>query len=437
MRLSVFGLGYVGCVSAACLARDGHTVIGVDVSQPKLDLLAAGLAPVSEPGLAELLGAAVAAGRLRVTRDAAAAVRASELSLICVGTPSGPDGSLDLQFVESVCREIGAALAAAEAYHVVVVRSTVLPGTTAEKLVPLLEAGSGRRAGPDFGVCINPEFLREGSAIVDYDHPGLIVIGALDARAAGLAERLYSAAGAPVARTTLAAAEMVKYASNALHALKVAFANEIGSLSQAQGVDGQEVMELVCRDTRLNISSAYLKPGFAFGGSCLPKDTRALLRRAQALAVDTPLLRAVLDSNQRQIERGLALIENTGRRRVGILGLSFKPDTDDVRESPAIPLIQALLARGYQVWVYDGNVEPYRLIGANRAYLERELPGIAALIRPSIAAVVAEAEVVVITYASAAFQAALPLLCAGQILVDLAGMGRAAEQKAGEYASLG
>jgi GDP-mannose 6-dehydrogenase len=436
MKISVFGLGYAGCVSAACLARDGHAVIGVDVSKPKLELMAAGQAPVSEPGLAQVLASVVAAGRLRVSRDGGAAVRDSEASLICVGSPSRPDGGLDLQFVENVCREIGAALAAKAGYHVVVVRSTVLPGTTCDRLVPLLEKCSHRRAGPDFGLCVNPEFLREGTALEDYTHPGTILIGGIDSRSADLVERLYQAIDAPVVRTTLATAEMVKYASNAFHAVKVAFANEIGNVSKAHGADGQEVMDIVCLDQRLNLSPAYLKPGLAFGGSCLPKDLRALVHRAAERGVDTPMLNAVLDSNRRQVERGLALIENSGRRRIGILGLSFKPDTDDVRESPTVPLIQTLLGRGCQVSVYDENVEPARLIGANRAFLERELPEIASLMRPSIDDVVAQAEVVVIASGSTAFRQVPRLLRQGQLLVDLVGVAKGAETMQGEYAGL-
>ncbi len=425
MRVSVFGLGYVGCVSAACLARDGHAVMGVEVNRQKIDLLAAGRSPIREPGLEALLAAAVAGGKLRVGAEAAAAVRGSEVSLVCVGTPSRPDGGVDLQYVEHVCREIGEALAGEAGYHVVVIRSTVLPGTTAGRLGPILEAASRRRPGQDFGLCVNPEFMREGSAIADYDQPGSVVIGGLDARSIEVVERLYQRVDAPAARTTLAAAEMVKYASNALHAVKVAFANEIGSLARTQGADGGEVMNILCRDERLNLSAAYLRPGFAFGGSCLPKDVRALAQRAAARGLDLPLLGAILPSNQRQIERGLAQIERLGRRRIGVLGLSFKPGTDDVRESPAIPLIQALLGRGCAVAVYDENVDPAGLIGANRAFLDRGLPQAAALMRPSLEAVLDEAEVVVITQASPAFREVPRRLREGQSLVDLAAVTQA------------
>jgi GDP-mannose 6-dehydrogenase len=433
MRISVFGLGYVGCVSAACLARDGHAVIGVDVSQYKIDLLAGGRPPVSEPGLAELLASVVATGQLRVGRDAEAAVQESDVSLICVGTPSSDNGALNLQYVENVCRQIGAALPCKQGYHVVVVRSTVLPGTVCEQLVPILEQLSHRRAGREFGVCMNPEFLREGSAIEDYYHPGYILLGQIDARCGDVVERMYAAVEAPVVRTTIPTAEMAKYVSNTFHAVKVTFANEIGNLCKAQGVDGQEVMDIFCRDHRLSISASYLKPGFAFGGSCLPKDLQALTHRARELAVDTPLLSAAWQSNQLQIQRAIEMAERAGQHRIGILGLSFKPNTDDVRESPTIYLIETLIARGYEVLVYDEIVDPAKLIGANRAFLERELPHIASIMRPSIEAVVESVEVVVIANGSPAFGRVPSMLRTDQVLIDLIGIAKGARAMRSGY----
>jgi GDP-mannose 6-dehydrogenase len=424
MRVAVLGLGYVGCVSAACLGRDGHSVIGVDVSPAKVELVGAGRSPVVEPGLDEAIGEAGRLGRLAATLDGRLAVRRSEVSLICVGTPSNGNGGLHLQYVENVCREIGAALAASSEYHVVVVRSTVLPGTVEERLIPLLEQHSGRRAGVDFGVCMNPEFLREGSSLRDYRHPSQIVIGELDARSGDVVERLYAAVDAPVVRTSIETAEIVKYVNNAFHALKVAFANEVGNLCKAHGIDGRDVMRIFCQDRQLNISPAYLMPGFAFGGSCLPKDLRALLYRARERDLDCPVLRAVLQSNQEQIRRGIELVESTGRKRVGVLGLSFKAGTDDVRESPIVPLVETLVGRGYRVHVYDETVEPDRLIGANRSFLERELPHIASLMRPSIDEVVADAEVVVVANGCAAFGRVPRLMREDQVLIDLVGAAR-------------
>src|SRR5436309_6873872 len=391
VRVAVFGLGYVGCVSAACLARDGHSVIGVDVSAQKVEAVAAGRSPLIEPGLNELVRETVRAGRLRATSDSCLAVLQSEVSLICVGTPANGNGSLNLQFVQNVCRQIGAALATHESYHVVIVRSTVLPGTTQDVLIPVLEQESGRVAGDDFGVCMNPEFLREGTALEDYYAPSHVVVGELDQASGDRVACLYRAVDAPVRRTSLHTAEMLKYVNNAFHAVKVVFANEVGTMCKAHGIDGQELMGLFCEDHRLNVSSAYLKPGFAFGGSCLPKDLRAFLYRAKDRDIECPMLSGALRSNQQQIERGIRMVESTGRKKIGVLGLSFKASTDDVRESPVVALVETLVGRGYQVCIYDDKVDPSRLVGANRLFLERELPHIASLMRPSIDDVTSEA----------------------------------------------
>ena len=424
MRVTVFGLGYVGCVSAACLARDGHTVIGVDVSAQKVAAVASGRSPLIEPGLDDLVGNMVRARRLRATDDSRTAVHDSEVSLICVGTPSNGNGSLDLRFVENVCRQIGAALATHSSYHVVVVRSTVLPGTVQEVLVPILERESGRVAGKDFGVCMNPEFLREGTALKDYYAPSHVIIGELDEQSGERVACLYRAVDAPVRRTSIRTAEMLKYVNNAFHAVKVVFANEIGAMCKSHGIDGQQVMDLFCEDSRLNISCAYLKPGFAFGGSCLPKDLRALVYRAKNRDVDCPMLSAALRSNQQLIERSIRMVESTGRKKIGILGLAFKPRTDDVRESPVVTLVETLVGRGYQVCVFDDTVDPKRLVGANRLFLERELPHIASLMRTSIDAVVSESEVVVVANPSSAFRNVGDTIREDQMLIDLAGIAR-------------
>jgi GDP-mannose 6-dehydrogenase len=431
MKVAVFGLGYVGCVTAACLSRAGHHVIGVDVNQQKVDLVEAGQSPVVEPGVEELISAGIAQSTLRATVDGRLAVRESDVSIICVGTPSNGNGSLDLRYAENVCREIGTGLI--DEYHVVVVRSTVLPGTVRGTLVPILEEHSGRRAGVDFGVCMNPEFLRESTGIQDYDHPSYVVLGELDKRSGDVVERLYDDVEAPILRTRIETAEMVKYVSNALHAVKVAFANEVGALSKEHGVDGREVMDIICQDRRLNISPAYLRPGFAFGGSCLPKDLRALLYRARERDLDCRLLRATLESNEAQVRRGIELVERTGRKRVGVLGLSFKAGTDDVRESPVIALVETLLGRGYAVNVFDEIIDPGRLIGTNKTFLERELPHIASLLRTSIDDVVADAEVVVVANGAAAFRQVSGRMREDQILVDLVGATRVNGELRGSY----
>ena len=319
MKISVFGLGYVGTVSAACLARDGHQVIGVDVNQQKVAAINNGNATVGEPGLTELMNRVHREGRLRAVVDSAIAVHESDISLVCVGTPSNDNGSLKLKYIENVCREIGNAIADKNAYHVVVIRSTVLPNTVQSRVIPILEQASRKRAGVDFGVSMNPEFLREGSAIADYDKPSLIVIGELDSRSGDLVEEMYEKVDAPAVRTSIQTSEMVKYANNAFHALKIVFANEIGNICKAHGVDGREVMEIFCHDTRLNISDAYLKPGFAFGGSCLPKDLRALMYDAKVNDIECPVLGEILTSNQKQIQAGIDMIEKTGCKNIGVL----------------------------------------------------------------------------------------------------------------------
>jgi GDP-mannose 6-dehydrogenase len=433
MNISVFGLGYVGCVSAAYMAQKAHDVLGVDVNPQKVELINSGRAPVMEQGLDNLISSAVKRGTLRASSDSRFAVHNSDVSMICVGTPSGKNGRLDLQHVENVCREVGAGLANKQGYHVVVVRSTVLPGTTQEGLIPLLEGCSGQIAGRDFGVCMNPEFLREGSAISDSYNPGLIVIGELDERSGSIVKALYEDIRAPTVRTTIRAAEMIKYASNAFHALKVVFANEVGVLCKAHSIDGREVMEALCQDTRLNISPAYLRPGFSFGGSCLPKDLRALLYRAKERDIDCPVLRATLVSNEEHVQKGIDLIEATGRKKIGVLGLSFKPGTDDVRESPVVSMVERLIGKGYSVSIYDERVELARLVGTNKVFLEREIPHIASLMCTSLEELLQRAEVVVVSHDDLSFRRALPLIRTDQSLIDLAGIVKEDDDIRGVY----
>jgi GDP-mannose 6-dehydrogenase len=429
MKISIFGLGYVGCVSAVCLARDGHTVIGVDVNPYKVELLQKGQSPISEPGLDALLAENVANGSLRATLDAHQAVLESEISLICVGTPSNHNGQINFQYIETVCHEIGSALMYKPGHHIVVVRSTVLPGTVLNRLVPIIEQSSQKCLGADFGVCMNPEFMREGSAIADYDDPGIILIGESDQRSGFMVEIMYGALHASVTHTQIPVAEMAKYVSNSFHALKVVFANEIGSLCKAQGINGQEVMSIFCQDRRLNISTKYFKPGFAYGGSCLPKDVRALTHRAKEMDVEVPLLNALAVSNQLQVQRAIEMVEETGLHRVGVLGLSFKPSTDDVRESPTVSLLETLYGRGYEISVYDEIVVPEKLIGANRAFLERELPHIASAMRTSIEDVLYEADVIVIANSSPKFSSVVDRMRSDQVLIDLVGIAQGETRK--------
>lgn len=419
MKISVFGLGYVGSVSVGCLAALGHQVIGVDVNPTKVELINAGQSPVIEAGLDKLIAQGIKAGKLGATTDPDQAITTSDVSLVCVGTPSNDNGNLNLTYVERVCQDIGQSLAGKNGYHVVVVRSTMLPGSTEELVIPILERASGRRAGRDLGVSFNPEFLREGTAIQDFHQPPFTLIGEYDGRGAEIAAELYAAIDAPMRIIPLKVAEMVKYANNTFHALKVAFANEIGNICKQQGIDSHQVMDIFCLDKQLNLSPYYLKPGFAFGGSCLPKDLRALLHHSHRLDLNLPVLEAILPSNELQIRRGFEAIRQTGCKKIGVLGFSFKAGTDDLRESPLVELIEILIGKGYQVQVYDKNVSLARLHGTNRAYIEREIPHIATLMCNSMAKVLAESEVIVIGNKAPEFREVLQQARQDQVIIDL------------------
>lgn len=419
MRLSVFGLGYVGCVSAACFAKEGHEVVGVDINETKVGIINEGRSPIVEAGVGELIGEMVREGRLRATTDVAAAVRESSLSLVCVGTPSNANGSLDLSYVKRVCQQIGAGLEVQRERHTVVVRSTMLPGTVESTIVPVLEVYSGKKAGRDFGVAVNPEFLREGTSLKDFYSPPFTLIGADDEDVAASVRRLYKGVDAPVYVTSTKAAEMVKYACNCFHAVKVSFANEIGNVCKALGIDSHEVMDVFCQDAKLNLSPYYLKPGFAFGGSCLPKDLRAVVYKAKELDVEAPLLQSVLPSNEMQVRRAFEMVMRAGSRRVGVLGMSFKAGTDDLRESPIVSLIEALIGKGMQVAIYDRDVSLARLFGANKEYIEREIPHISQLMRESVEEVLECSDVIVVGNKAEEFRAIESKLRDGQRIIDL------------------
>ena len=422
MKIAIFGLGYVGSVSAACLAAAGHDVIGVDVEPQKLALLRMGKSPVTEPDLDELLARGVAAGQLTVTSETAKAVRQSELSLICVGTPSRRNGSLDSTYLERVIEQIGQALAGSATYHVVAVRSTLLPGVLESSLVPLLERASGRTVGRDIGVCVNPEFLREGSAIRDFNQPPFTVVGESDQRAGEVLLRIYQHLKVPIHRLRPDEASMVKYASNAYHALKVAFANELGSLCQPLGIDGRHVMRVFCEDRDLNISPRYLQPGFAFGGSCLPKDLRALNYVAKDVDVSTPLLGSVIASNNAHIARVVDAILESGKRTVALLGLSFKNGSDDLRESPFVVLAEALIGKGLKLRVCDPDVAVGQLVGRNRTYVDDRLPHVAELMDADWEKLASDSDVVVIAKRVGDPARLAEIARPGQLMIDLVGI---------------
>jgi len=419
MRVSVFGLGYVGSVSAASFAADGHTVVGVDVNPDKVASLNEGRSPIVEKGLDELIKTATANGSLRATTSTDEAIQATDLSLLCVGTPSRKNGSLDLSYLTRVCEQIGTALKSKPDYHVVVVRSTVLPGTTHQIVIPALEQASGKKYGTGFGVTVNPEFLREGTAIHDFRHPPLTLVGHNYASDAAPTQALYANVQAPLVNTSIRTAEMMKYASNTWHALKVCFANEIGNLCKRLEIDSHEVMDIFCRDEKLNLSSYYMKPGFAFGGSCLPKDVRALQYRAKEVDLELPVIQSILGSNQLQVQHALDQVMESGKKRIGLLGFSFKAGTDDLRESPMVILAEALLGKGYDLRIYDKNVSIARLVGANKEYINKQIPHLSSLLCETIDEVIDKSDVIVVGNAAPEFSDALKKTRPEQRIVDL------------------
>jgi GDP-mannose 6-dehydrogenase len=432
-RVSVFGLGYVGSVTAACLASKGNTVIGVDLSLSKVEQLDAGRSPIVEPRMSRLVEEAHTASRLRATTDSAAAVMQTDISFLCVGTPSLRSGKLDLGHVEPVCRDIGHVLKSKDAFHLVVLRSTVLPGTAETIVIPALEQTSGKRMGKDFGVCVNPEFMREGTAVSDFLEPSMTIVGAADAQHAAWLRELYAWAPGRIFETSFRSAEMVKYVCNAWHALKVAFANEVGTLAKELKVDAEAVTEIFTADDKLNISPSYLKPGFAFGGSCLPKDVRALNYRAKELDLKLPLFESLMPSNDEHLKRAIEMVLDSGKKNVAILGLSFKAATDDLRESPQVQLVKHLLGEGCNIRIWDDNVSLGRLIGSNREYIEKAIPHIGSLLENDLGEILKNVEVVVIGTRGVTRDQLQQHLRPDQVVIDLVNLEKARRPAAGKY----
>jgi GDP-mannose 6-dehydrogenase len=432
LKVSIFGLGYVGTVSAGCLANDGHEIIGVDPVRIKIDLINHGQSPIIEADIGEIIASTAQEGRLRATDDVNEAIMQTDLSFVCVGTPSQTNGNLDLKYIRRVCEEIGRALKGKISRHTVVIRSTIMPGTMHNIVVPILEKTSGKRAGLDFGVCHNPEFLREGSAVHDFNCPPKTVIGELDQASCETLASLYDRIDAPLIRTDLRTAEMVKYVDNSWHALKIGFANEIGNLCKAFAIDAHDVMKIFCQDKKLNISPAYLLPGFAFGGSCLPKDLRALAYQAKMKDLDLPIINSILPSNEMQVSKGLELIMEKGHKRIGVLGFSFKAGTDDLRESPLIEVTERLIGKGYDLRLYDKNVNLASLVGANKDFILNRIPHISRLMVGGIDAVLDHAQTVVIGNKDPDFMNIPDRLRDDQVLVDFVRIsGRRSEE--GKY----
>ena len=416
MKITVFGLGYVGSVVSACMAQDGHDVAGIDLDISKVNAINNSESPIVEPQLKEAIAKAVGAGRLRALTSAK---EIGDVSFVSVGTPSNENGSFGVSQILRVAEQIGMLLAKTEHFHVVNIRSTVLPGTVEEKIIPVLESSSGKKLGEGFGVCVNPEFMRETTAVYDYYHPPLTVIGSTDERSGAIVAGLYDQIDAPVERCTIRTAEMMKYACNAFHALKITFANEIGNFCKALAIDSHEVMEIFCKDSKLNLSPYYLKPGFAFGGSCLPKDLRALLYESKLRDVEIPMLNALLHSNRLQVERAVDQVRKTGKNKVGVLGLSFKAGTDDLRESPIVSLIENLIGKGYSISIYDEEVSLARIHGANKRYIEHSIPHISSLLKEKIEEVVDESEVLVVAKKGKSFEESVAGLNHGSVVIDL------------------
>lgn len=419
MEISIFGLGYVGVVSASCLAKEGHNVIGVDPVEAKVNLINAGKTPIIEKDIGSIIKTAVGQNRLTATKDAIKTVLKTDLSLVCVGTPNQLNGNLDTSYVRRVCENIGIGLKQKKAWHVVVIRSTILPGTIKNIVIPTLEEYSGKRVGKDFGVCNNPEFLREGTAVYDFFNPPKIVIGETDQESGDLLASLYENLDAPLLRTKIEVAEMVKYVDNVWHALKVGFGNEVGNICKSINVDSHEVMDIFCRDTKLNISPYYLKPGFAFGGSCLPKDVRALTYKGKSLDLDLPILNAILPSNTYHIEKAIRMVMEIGNRKIGFLGFSFKAGTDDLRESPVVEMIERLQGKGYNIKLYDKNVNLASLFGANKDFILNKITHISKLMVANIDEVLNHAQTIIIGNNSNEFKDIHKKLQSGKKIIDL------------------
>jgi GDP-mannose 6-dehydrogenase len=419
MKISIFGLGYVGCVTAACLSKAGHQIWGVDVNPEKVALLQEGKPPIIEEGLAELISAGVDCNLLKATCNSHEAVHDTEVSLVCVGTPSNYNGSLSLDSLKVVTQQIGESLKSKDSHHCVVFRSTVLPGTVRNILIPILADTSGKQIDRDVDVCFNPEFLREGSSIHDFYNPFATIIGHSSLRGAQAVRQLYSGIDAPVVATSYEVSEMLKYACNCYHALKVTFANEIGTLCKSMSVDSYQVMELFALDTKLNLSKTYLAPGASFGGSCLPKDLRALLYAGKSKDLSLPLLSSILESNNLHMDRLIQRIVGTKKKKIGVLGLSFKAGTDDLRESPTVVLVETLIGKGFTVRIYDPEVLLARLFGANKNYIEKEIPHISSLLCSTMQEVLEESEVLVICKKMQNLDTALAPYLSQRLIFDL------------------
>lgn len=434
MKISIFGLGYVGCVSGACLAELGHDVIGVDTNPVKVNMINHGQSLIIEKDLPEIMERVVAIKKFMATTDWEEAINTTEIAFVCVGTPSNKNGSLSLEYIKRVAQQIGKALTKKDEYFILCIRSTVLPGTVEGEVIPILEAQSRKKAGINFDVCMVPEFMREGSSVYDFFNPPKTVIGERNKRSGEIVAELFNNINAPLIRTEIKIAEMVKYADNAFHALKVTFANEIGSICKEVGCDSHKVMDIFCKDNKLNLSPYYLKPGFAFGGSCLPKDLRAITFKSKSLDIATPVLDAILESNRKQILKIIKKLQEFKGHSIGFLGLSFKAGTDDLRESPIVEVIEALIGKGFTVSIYDRHVSVAKLVGANKEYIEKEIPHISSLMCASPQEVIHNSHVIVVSNHESDFKEAIEnAITEKQIVIDLVRITANASLIKGDY----
>lgn len=435
MKIAVFGLGYVGCVSAACFSSEGHEVIGVDVSQEKVDIINMGKSPIVEPGLDDKIKEAVSSKKLTATIDYKKAVSKSDISLVCVGTPSQKNGGVTLEFIYKVAEQIGEVLKKTDHYHVFVIRSTVPPGTL-EKSLKIISDISGKKIGKDFGGCSNPEFLREASAIKDFYNPPFTIIGELDEGSGDALAEIYKSIDAPLVRSSVKVAEMIKYANNVFHAVKVIFGNEIGTVCKKFGIDSHELMEIFCMDKKLNLSSVYLKPGFAFGGSCLPKDVRALSHLAKTNDLELPLVNSLMKSNKDHVQRAIEMVLSYGKKRVGILGISFKAETDDLRESPMVEVVETLIGKGYDIRIYDRNVHLAKLFGANKEFINTKIPHISNLMVENIGDILEHSELLIIGNKNKEFENTISRLDTEYIVIDFVRILKSMDNISAKYEGL-
>lgn len=422
MNISIFGLGYVGCVSLGCLAKNGHHVIGVDVNATKINLINSGKPTIIEKDIDQIINEQYERGFIEASNDYNYAIKNTDISIVAVGTPSTPKGHLKLDYIFNVAENFAESLQYKSSFHIIAIRSTILPGTC-NKFADIIESRSNKKRNIDFAIVDNPEFLREGTAVYDYYHPPLTLIGSDNREASEKVAELYKELPAEIIITNLEVAEIMKYVNNTYHALKISFANEIGNICKAININSHEVMDIFCKDHQLNISSYYLRPGFAYGGSCLPKDLKALQTLAHDHYISVPVIENIGNTNSIQVERSIEYLKQYKSKRIGFLGISFKAGTDDLRNSPAVSLIESLLGKGFIIQIYDRNIELSRLTGTNKEYIDVHIPHLSKLMSGDLNKVIDQSEVIVVTTKEKEFIPAL-LEVKEKPIIDMVYLGK-------------